>query len=244
MKGSFTILCFALIFGILAGCTGTSTVSTSKGTISTETIDPFVGSWTYTSSSGTTSIYRFTQSGQYFYTEQNYKEQLWGNWIKTGDNTYRAILWANKSTTNEASAVLLTYDQNTDTIYDISGSRLYRIKDTTTIATQNSICEEWSACGFGYGNFEGEPAGLSKRCHELYEMRMQNDQRVLACLKNPYEAKAAASREVLQCYQGMGTLEYCYGIADKNGISRDMMKESWCETNSAYVCYKTWIPGY
>jgi hypothetical protein len=102
----------------------------------------------------------------------------------------------------------------------------------STIITQSSICNEWSKCGFGYGNFEGEPVGLSQTCHELYQMRMQNDQRVLACLKNPYEAKASTSREVLQCLQGVGPLEYCYSIADKNGISHTYMKQRWCETNS------------
>lgn len=79
---------------------------------------------------------------------------------------------------------------------------------------QVSICDEWNSCGFGFGNFHGEPAGLSQRCHELYEMRMQNDQRVMNCLKNPYEASGNNAVVKLHCMQGVGTVEECakYGV--------------------------------
>ena len=49
---------------------------------------------------------------------------------------------------------------------------------------------------------------------------------------NPYEASAINSREQLQCMQGVGSLEYCLALADKYGISRDMMKSAWCRTNT------------
>lgn len=80
--------------------------------------------------------------------------------------------------------------------------------------SQVSICDEWNVCGFGYGNFQGEPAGLSQRCHDLYEMRMQNDQKVMSCLKNPYEASGNNAVVHLHCMQGVGTVEECakYGV--------------------------------
>jgi hypothetical protein len=88
--------------------------------------------------------------------------------------------------------------------------------NSPSIATtsQVAICDEWFSCGFGFGNFQGEPAGLSQRCHELYEMRMQNDQRVMSCLKNPYEASGNNAVVKLHCMQGVGTVEECakYGI--------------------------------
>jgi hypothetical protein len=85
---------------------------------------------------------------------------------------------------------------------------------TNTTQSAENICDEWFACGFGFGNFQGEPAGLSQRCHELYEMRMQNDQRVMTCLKNPYEASGNNAVAKLHCMQGVGTVEECakYGI--------------------------------
>lgn len=77
-----------------------------------------------------------------------------------------------------------------------------------------SICDEWNSCGFGFGNFNGEPTGVSQRCHELYEMRMRNDQKVMNCLKNPYEASGSNAVVKLHCMQGVGTVEECakYGV--------------------------------
>jgi hypothetical protein len=46
------------------------------------------------------------------------------------------------------------------------------------------------------------------------------------------EAKANWYKEELSCSQGMGDLEYCLQVADKHGISRELMKRSWCQTNT------------
>ena len=91
---------------------------------------------------------------------------------------------------------------------------MYQTIPNTTNPGAGNICNEWIECGFGFGNLQGEPAGLSQRCHELYEMRMQNDQRVMSCLKNPYEASGDNAVGKLHCMQGVGTVEECakYGI--------------------------------
>jgi hypothetical protein len=110
MKDYNTILFFGLIFGILAGCTGTSTSSTSSNSV-----DPIVGSWNYTSPFMDQLVYfRFTESGQTFLTSKYYKDQISGNWIKNPDGTYNLYFWNETSTSNYDVWV---YDKNTDTLH-------------------------------------------------------------------------------------------------------------------------------
>jgi hypothetical protein len=45
------------------------------------------------------------------------------------------------------------------------------------------------------------------------------------------DVAANEARETLQCMQGVGGLDYCLKIADKYGIARDSMKQSYCSTD-------------
>jgi len=111
MKVSFIILLyFAFIFGIFAGCTGTSTSSALS-----DKIDPIVGSWNYTSPYvDILANFRFTESGQIFVTNKYYQDKIIGNWIKNPDKTYNLYIWNESST---STYEIYVYDKNTDTIY-------------------------------------------------------------------------------------------------------------------------------
>lgn len=78
--------------------------------------------------------------------------------------------------------------------------------------TVDTLCGELVYCGY-------VPSAIytsikSDRCDELYKLRLANDQKVMACLKNPYEVKGRQSLTELHCLQGIGTVEDCakYGV--------------------------------
>ena len=76
MKGLFTILWFAFIFGILAGCTGTSTPSK----------DPFIGRWELEGTGGW-FFYEFHENGTF-----NIIDYINGTWEKENRTQYTYML--------------------------------------------------------------------------------------------------------------------------------------------------------
>ena len=82
------------------------------------------------------------------------------------------------------------------------------------IQSQNQVdvCDEWVSCGqFGNGNhLDYTPS--QARCQELYDLRMHNDQTIIQCITNTYEVRGDKARVVLQCNQGIGTVDDCAKI--------------------------------
>jgi hypothetical protein len=88
------------------------------------------------------------------------------------------------------------------------------IVQTTVLASNTeTICGEMVYCGYAPAGFETQPI-KSTRCDQLNTMRMNNDQKVMRCVKNPYEASANNALVILHCNQGIGTVEDCskYGV--------------------------------
>jgi len=89
---------------------------------------------------------------------------------------------------------------------------------TTTIPTnvpsQNpaySTCDSFTKCVNSGGDI--------KSCNPSYP-------------KNPCEAAGDMALELLHCTQGVGSLEYCYEVADRNGMSHEQMKKFYCRTTA------------
>ena len=87
------------------------------------------------------------------------------------------------------------------------------VQSTLPVSTIDTVCGELVYCGYAPAGFETQPV-TSSRCDQLYTLKMQNDQKVLQCLKNPPEAGSNNSGERSQCMQGIGTVGVCarYGI--------------------------------
>jgi len=89
--------------------------------------------------------------------------------------------------------------------------------------TADTLCGELVYCGYAPSGFKTQPI-KSDRCTQLGDLRMQNDQKVMSCLKNPYAVSASNALEQEACAQGRITdLEYCEKIGvtfDKNGNYR------------------------
>ncbi len=47
---------------------------------------------------------------------------------------------------------------------------------------------------------------------------------------NLYEAQGNEALEMSRCMDGFGSLESCYKLADRKGMSRHIMKKMWCQT--------------
>ena len=140
-------LCFTLIFGIFAGCIGTSTVSTPSGKI-----DPIVGSWMYPVDSNLTQYYNltFTQNGQILNREREI-----GNWVKNQDSKYSITDSGSGNTT-------WVYDQNTDTLYDqrYPNFIIYRIIETpktTPVVSDTPILDRYRYCRDTYSGHTYDP---------------------------------------------------------------------------------------
>ena len=92
----------------------------------------------------------------------------------------------------------------------ITSQQIIQISPTVTIDT---LCGELVYCGYAPSGFKTQPI-KSDRCTQLGNLRLQNDQKVMACLKNPYEASGNNAVAELHCRQGIGTVEDCarYGV--------------------------------
>ncbi len=88
-----------------------------------------------------------------------------------------------------------------------------QITQVSPIETGDTLCGELVYCGYAPSGFKTQPI-KSDRCTQLGNLRLQNDQKVMACLKNPYEASGSNAVAELHCRQGIGTVEDCarYGI--------------------------------
>jgi hypothetical protein len=87
------------------------------------------------------------------------------------------------------------------------------VGSTLPVSYTDTLCGELVYCGYAPAGFETQPI-TSSRCDQLYTLRMNNDQKVLQCLKNQPESGSNNSGERSQCMQGIGTAEDCagYGI--------------------------------
>lgn len=47
---------------------------------------------------------------------------------------------------------------------------------------------------------------------------------------NPYEAQGNEAIEMSRCMDGINSLDLCYKLADRKGMSRSVMKKMWCQT--------------
>ena len=229
MKNTIAPLIFIaiLITGIcIAGCVSTASVNSAK---QLEQVDPIIGTWQLSLNDGRTYTDAFFSDGRYSLTTPDSRpSSYWGIWSKTRENEY-SIKIGETGTEN----YIYHPDTDTITIATVPTVHFYRVKQGSvqTSGTSDTLCGELVYCGIAPAGYQTR-AIKSDRCEQLADLRSHNDQKVLACLKNPYEANAAKSRELLQCLQGVGSLDYCYGIADKNGMSHASMKSSWCQTNS------------
>jgi hypothetical protein len=87
------------------------------------------------------------------------------------------------------------------------------VVQTTLSVSDDTLCGELVYCGYA-------PAGTqpvkSTRCDQLYTLRMQNDQKVLQCLKNPPETEGNNSVDTVPCIPGTGTAGVCAGYGIKS----------------------------
>ena len=103
------------------------------------------------------------------------------------------------------------------------------VQSTMPVSNTDTLCGELVYCGYAPAGFEMQPI-KSSRCDQLDTLRMQNDQKVMQCLKNPNESSGNTIIEKLHCMQGIGTFEDCpgYGIkSDRdNGLAGSGNDES------------------
>ncbi len=132
---------FVLLFGMFAGCTGTSTTETITSGTSTisstsDDVDPILGSWINNTNLDPTKYFyiTFSQSGNIIGTNKQFKADI-GDWVKNQDNTYTVTYLVN----GESSTVILIYDKNTDTLYEKGAPDeiAYRIAKTPKITQTN-----------------------------------------------------------------------------------------------------------
>jgi hypothetical protein len=223
MKNTFISLLFIALLMIgtyTAGCTSTATQP--------EQVDPIIGTWQISTEGGSTYTDVFFSDGRFSLTTPNTPRGGYlGTWSKINQNAY--MIKIGDATEN----FIYHPDTDTVTLASVPTTYFHRIKQVSlqTSETTDTLCGELVYCGIAPADFKTQPI-KSDRCEQLAALRMQNDQKVISCLKNPYESQAATSRELLYCLQGMGDLEDCYKVADKNGITHASMKSSWCRTNT------------
>ncbi|MGB9176806.1 MAG: hypothetical protein WCB46_08740, partial [Methanoregula sp.] len=87
------------------------------------------------------------------------------------------------------------------------------VQTTVPIPGTDTLCGELVYCG--YAPADTQPV-KSIRCDELYTLRMQNDQKVLQCLKNQPETVRNDSGVTVPCQPGTGT-----GVCAVPGIPSD-----------------------
>jgi hypothetical protein len=83
-------------------------------------------------------------------------------------------------------------------------------QSTMPVSDTDTLCGELVYCGYAPAGSEILPV-RSIRCDQLYTLRMQNDQKVLQCLKNPPEAEVNNSVVTTPCMPGTGTAGDCAG---------------------------------
>ena len=76
------------------------------------------------------------------------------------------------------------------------------VQTTLPVSDTDTLCGELVYCGYAPAGSEIPPV-RSTRCDQLYTLRMQNDQKVLQCLKNPPEAEVTNSVVTTPCIPGM-----------------------------------------
>jgi hypothetical protein len=105
-----------------------------------------------------------------------------------------------------------TSEKTSPTISTTSPSQAISIQVSPT-ETVDTLCGELVYCGYAPSGFKTQSI-KSDRCTQLGTLRQQNDQKVMACLKNPYEASGNNAVAELHCRQGVGTVEDCarYGV--------------------------------
>jgi hypothetical protein len=202
LKYSLGIILLIICFIPLTGCINSQSVSNPPShTTVPVTINPPFANGDIISKPGDTSGVFVLIAGyvpandtyQYVYVWKNF----YGNWSTNGFFEHL----------DEVSRMVVENDHYEKTT-KVNNSELIIIPKPMPITPrQLTICDEWFGCGFGFGNFQGEPGGLSERCHELYEMRINNDQRVMSCLQNPYEARA--NNAVNQLSRGPELADWC-----------------------------------
>jgi len=103
------------------------------------------------------------------------------------------------------------------------------VQSTMPVSNTDTLCGELVYCGYAPAGFEMQPIN-SSRCDQLDTLRMQNDQKVMQCLKNPNESSGNTIIEKLHFMQGIGAVEDCpgYGIkSDRdNGLAGSGNDES------------------
>jgi hypothetical protein len=107
------------------------------------------------------------------------------------------------------------------------------IQTATPISTTDALCGELVYCGYAPAGFETQPI-KSTRCEQLYKLRMQNDQKVMQCLKNPYEVSGNNALMVQHCNQGIGTVDDCAKV----GVKLDRDNGNVIEKNFSYLMGK------
>jgi len=114
---------------------------------------------------------------------------------------------------SENKNTVVTQSQTPPTIEQTTVITIVQSTSTITASNTDTLCGELVYCGYAPAGFETQPI-KSSRCDQLYTLRLQNDQKVMQCLKNPYEATGNNAVERLHCMQGIGTVEDCarYGI--------------------------------
>jgi hypothetical protein len=90
------------------------------------------------------------------------------------------------------------------------------VQTTPPVSESDTLCGELVYCGYAPAGSEIPPV-RSTRCDLLYTLRMQNDQDVLQCLKNPPVAEVTNSVVTPQCISGTGTA----GTCPLNGLPSD-----------------------
>jgi hypothetical protein len=87
------------------------------------------------------------------------------------------------------------------------------VQTTVPVSDTDTLCGELVYCGYAPANTQPVK---SIRCDELYTLRMQNDQKVLQCLKNQPETVSNDSGVTVPCQPGTGT-----GVCAVPGIPSD-----------------------
>ena len=85
---------------------------------------------------------------------------------------------------------------------------LQTVPTTQPVSASDTLCGELVYCGYAPAGSDILPV-RSIRCDQLYTLRMQNDQDVLQCLKNPPVAEGNNSVVTPPCISGTGTDGTC-----------------------------------
>jgi hypothetical protein len=119
MKVPFIILCFVVLFGIVAGCMGTKDTSSA--------IDPVVGSW-----ESDTFKMTFFENGKGVYGGF-----LGGDWEKYNETRYVFSGYGADAPSGAFTATLVfIYDPRFDSLSTMEGRQFYRVPDTRSMISR------------------------------------------------------------------------------------------------------------